>query len=280
MKKNIWLIVGITMFIGILVIVVIQQFRLITSMRKTMLKDVSMSPPETSIAVAMPTLMPTQLPTSTLPLISQTPPSTPTPTESIPTPTLTPMPTLTLISTSTSELPTPSPDAARRQLAPFDQWMQKCDELVRATPPEELGQDECTYVTLASRVPRASGACWIYRVGVGNMVFVEETSYAGIPTDLYAYYLTDDAQPEILKWDLGRDRQIDVIEYDLDGDEVLDFALCDTNASGQFDVDEIYMNQSTKRLWRPLDPNALPFPGAPPFPGVWPFPGPVPLFPY
>jgi hypothetical protein len=142
-------------------------------------------------------------------------------------------------------------------VAPFDQKAQEFNEEVEQMTPEQLGQDECPYISLGP------GECWIYRIGAGNMILIK--GYA-LVADLYAYDFDDNRHPEVLKWDLGREGQFDVIEYDVDEDEVFDYATADMNSNGQFDYDEIYMYQYTARHWQPLVPGALPFPFLPIFP--------------
>ena len=152
---------------------------------------------------------------------------------------------------------TPSPDDVRPQLEPFDRKMKEFDPWLLVELRKELGQNECPDKS------RESGECWIYSIGLGNVILVEGYADAA---DLYAYDFDGDERIEILKWDLGRDGQFDVIEYDVDGDGMLDYATVETNDNELVDNDEIYMYHSIERHWRPLFPGALPFPVLPVFP--------------
>jgi hypothetical protein len=182
--------------------------------------------------------------------------------ESTPTPMLqsltdTPVPPTGTPTVTLAEVPIPSPNAARQQLAPLDQNAQEFDTQVAQMRPEALEEAECPYIE------HASGGCWIYRIGAGNLILVEGYYAFGVIANLGAYDFDDDEQPEILKWDLGSDDQFDIIEYDVDGDGILDFALADVNANGQFDEEEIYL--SAAQGWQPLGTNGLPFPVLPLF---------------
>ena len=100
----------------------------------------------------------------------------------------------------------------------------------------------------------------MYPIGTGNVIFIERYTVWGslLEFDAYAYDFDNDEQPEIWRWDLDRDGGSDVVEYDVDGDSVPDFALADMNDNGQFEKDEIYMYQSTTRMYLPLIPGQPP----------------------
>jgi hypothetical protein len=138
----------------------------------------------------------------------------------------------------------------------FDGWFEQIE-------PERLARDECR-----SYIGKASGECWTYSIGLGNVILVERYMYLGslFKADIHAYDFDGDKKSEILKWDLGRNGKFDVIEYDTDGDEITNFALADANINGRFDEDEIYIYQPTTERWQPVVPGALPFPLLPIFP--------------
>lgn len=254
MKKNIWFIMVGAIVVVFLVIIIIRV--IITLLNENGSGDMPIATSRPSATVP-PSVAPvsTRVEEEPTPTLSQLPtatsvPSTDAPVPPTDTPTATPTPT---------DTPTLSPSDARSQLEPFDQQMQEFDRWVGQTPPERLQRSQCPYIR------NASGECWRYAIGMGNVILIKGYFSSLFRVDIYAYDF-DDEQPEILKWDLDRDGEFDVIEYDVDGDSVFDLARADVNTNGQFDEDEIYMYQSTVRRWRPLVPGTLPFPPIPIFP--------------